>query len=129
MNGTGDSEEVVLAADGATAEPQSAAGCAPGTEIHGGQGIQAGSGNVQYNFYGGPASAASRAGAAARTAPPFLAVTIEAVLGDDGMLESLVRAGEAEPCQRRTVFPYEVARVWTRCSFPGISRASGSGQV
>jgi hypothetical protein len=103
----------------AAAGTRPATGYAPGAEIHGGQGIQAGSGNVQYNFYGGPAPAASRASTVARTAPPSLAVTIEAALGDDSMLESRVRAGEAEPGQRRAVFPYEVARVWDALQLPG----------
>jgi virginiamycin B lyase len=42
----------------AAAGTQSATGNAPGTDIHGGQGIQAGSHNVQYNFYAVPAPAA-----------------------------------------------------------------------
>jgi len=102
----------------AAAETQSATGYAPGAEISGGQGIQAGSHNVQNNFYGGPAPAASPASTTARAAPP-LTVMIEAALGDDGMLESLVRVGEAEPRRRRAALPVEVARVWDALQLPG----------
>jgi tetratricopeptide (TPR) repeat protein len=108
-----------LAAAGTPAEPQSAIGGAPGTEIHGGQGIQAGSQSVQYNFYGGHALAPSQASATTATTPPALTVMIEATLGDDGTLESRVRVGEAEPRQRRAALPHEVARVWDALRLPG----------
>lgn len=107
------------AAAGTPAEPQSAAGYAPDAEIHGGQGIQAGSHNVQYNFYGGSAPAASPASMSARTAPSALTVRIEAALGVDGMLESRVRIGEAQPRQRRAALSHEAVGVWDALRLPG----------
>ena len=64
--------------------------------------------------------AARDAGAGgAMTSPRPLTVMIEAVLGDDGMLESRVRTGGAEPRQRRAALPYEAARVWDALRLPG----------
>ena len=79
---------------------------AEGTEVHGGQGIQAGGGNVQHNhYYREQAPAAPLTGADALAGPALLTVVIEAAPGDDGMLESSVRAGDAEPRRRRAELP------------------------
>ena len=64
--------------------------------------------------------AAREAGPGAVVASPWpLTVVIEAALGDDGMLESRVRTGGAEPRERRAALPYEAARVWDALRLPG----------
>jgi hypothetical protein len=101
-------------------------------EVHGGQGIQAGDGNVQHNhYYGEQPTTAPLTGAVASAEPALLTVVIEAALGDDGMLESSVRAGDAEPRRRRAELPDEVARVWEGLLLPGQAageRMAGAGR-
>ena len=89
-----------------------------GTSIQDSQGVQSGTGNIQNNYYGWPASASPEGGGRS-TAPPPLTVTMDVAFGGDGMLESRVQVGEAEPRQRRALLPYEVTRVWDALQLPG----------
>jgi tetratricopeptide (TPR) repeat protein len=97
-------------------------GHASSMAIQGSQGLQSGSGNVQYNFFGGFGETVPAPGPAAPPGPE-VTVTIEATLTANGMLDALVRLGEARLCERQGPLPPEIAEVWGALALPGLIAA------